>query len=323
MSKSSTVAIPQSTTQAAPVKDIKPLHWPDHALTVLTLLVLAVVLVQMMVPILPVIYFDVDPRSESAGTPITVMGPVAMVWISVISMGLCSLVLFFHHLAGKKIAWLSSVLAMVGMGFCWYHMPDNVESMHRSTMWAGAMALALAGRHLAEHDRLRRLAVASMLAMLIPMVIQSFIFVLIEHPATVAMFQKNQQDFLAARGWAEGSSQHQLYVRRLMFNDATGAFGLSNVYGSIIASLTLLGVVISGHVARQWRATWAVLPLAVVILGVATIYLTHSKGALAVLVAGAILCAACLWISRTTERSRLTLPFVAAVLICARCAVTS
>lgn len=317
MSNAPTVAIPQSTTQAASAKEIKPMRWPDHVLTVLTLAVLTVVLVQLIVPLLPVVYFDVDPRSEATDTPITVMGPVASVWISVISMGLCSLVMIFHHLAGKKIAWISSILAMTGMVFCWMHMPDNVESMHRSTLWAGAMAIALAGRHLAEHDRLRRIAVASMLAMLIPMAIQSFIYVLIEHPATVEMFQKNQKEFLAARGWAEGSAQHQLYVRRLMFNDATGAFGLSNVYGSILASLTLLGVVISGHVARQWRATWAVVPLATVVLGLVTIYLTHSKGAVAVLVAGAILCLACWWVSRTTERSRLTLPMLSVMLICA------
>ena len=316
MSKSSTVAIPQSTTQAGPVKESKALHWPDHVLTVLAVLMLAMVLVQMMVPVLPVIFFDVDPRSEPANTPITVMGPTAIAWMSVISMGLAALVMLFHHLSGRKIAWISSILAMTGMVFCWYHMGDNVESMHRSTLWAGAMAMALAGRHLAEHDRLRRLAVAALLAMLIPMAFQSIIFVLVEHPATVAHFQQNEDAFLQARGWAKGSAQHQLYVRRLMFNDATGAFGLSNVYGSILASLTLLGVVISGHVARQWRATWAMVPIAAVVLGLATIYLTHSKGAVAVLVAGAILCTACLWISRTVERSRLTLPFVAVLLIC-------
>ena len=54
MSKSSTVAIPQSTTQAGPVKESKALHWPDHVLTVLAVLMLAMVLVQMMVPVLPV-----------------------------------------------------------------------------------------------------------------------------------------------------------------------------------------------------------------------------------------------------------------------------
>lgn len=316
MAKSTMVAIPQSLSQAAPVKAIdKPLRWPDHGLMVLTMLLLTVVLVQMMVPILPVLYFDVDPRSQSGESMITVMGPVASVWIAVISMALSAVILLLHHLSGKTIAWTSSILVMAGMAVCWYHMPDNVESMHRSTLWAGAMALALAGRHLAEHARLRKLAVAALLAMLIPMALQSIIFVLIEHPATVQMFQQNEKEFLDSHGWAEGSAQHLLYVRRLMFNDATGAFGLSNVYGSILAALTLMGIVISGHVARQWRATWAVVPMAAVVFGLATIYLTHSKGAVAVLVAGAILCIACLWISRTVERSRLTLPLIALLLI--------
>jgi hypothetical protein len=315
MSQSQSITIPQSTTQAVAKKIQQPLRWPDHVLAVLTLGVLTLVLVQMMVPLLPIIYFDVDPRSESASTAITVMGPTASAWMSVIGMGLSALVMIFHHLAGRKIAWTSCILAMVGMAFCWYHMDDNVESMHRSMLWAGAMAIALAGRHLAEHDRLRRLAVASLLAMLIPMAFQTIIFVLVEHPATVKMFQENEDAFLAARGWAKGSAQHQLYVRRLMFNDATGSFGLSNVYGSILASLTLLGIVVSGHVARQWRATWAMVPVAAVVLGLAAIYLTHSKGAVAVLMAGAILCIACWWISRTTERSRLTLPILALLLI--------
>ncbi|MFG0251214.1 MAG: O-antigen ligase family protein [Phycisphaeraceae bacterium JB051] len=315
MSQSQSVPHAQSVARAAEHKVEQILRWPDHVLTVLSLCVLAVVLVQMMVPILPIIHFDVDPRSESAGTAITVMGPTASAWISVIGMGLSALVMIFHHLAGRKIAWTSCILAMIGMGFCWYHMGDNVQSMHRSMLWAGAMAIALAGRHLAEHERLRRLAVASLLAMLIPMAFGSIIFVLIEHPATVKMFQENEEAFLSARGWAKGSAQHQLYVRRLMFNDATGSFGLSNVYGSILASLTLLGVIVSGHVARQWRATWSIVPGAAVILGLAAIYLTHSKGAVAVLVAGGILCIACWWISRTTERSRLTLPILALLLI--------
>ena len=192
MSQSQSVPNAQSAVRAAEPKVEQSLRWPDHVLTVLSLCVLAVVLVQMMVPVLPIIHFDVDPRSESAGTAITVMGPIASAWISVIGMGLSALVMIFHHLAGRKIAWTSCILAMIGMAFCWYHMEDNVQSMHRSMLWAGAMAIALAGRHLAEHDRLRRLAVASLLAMLIPMAFGSIFFVLIEHPATVKMFQENE-----------------------------------------------------------------------------------------------------------------------------------
>ena len=309
------VSVPRSATQATPIKELDALRWQDHGLMVLTIFCLTVVLLLMMVPMLSMIYFDVDPRSESEAYPLTVLGPISSVWLAVISMGLSSLVMIFHHLSGKRIAWLSSLLVMAGMGACWYHMGDGVESMHRSTLWAGAMAMALAARHLAEHDRLRRLIVASLVAMLIPMALQSLVFVLVEHPQTVEMFNENQEKFLQARGWLQGSAQHLLYVRRLMFNDATGAFGLSNIYGSILAALVVMGLVICGHVARQWRATWAIVPLAAVVFGLATIYLSHSKGALAVLAAGAILMFVALMLCKMVDRSRLTLPLLAMLLI--------
>ena len=287
----------QSHANPSLLKDESPLGWADHALLGCGVLVLAVVLVLMMVPMLPTLFFDTDPRANATGLPLTVLGPTHSVWLAVFSMGLCAVVMIMHHLAGRKVGWVSSLLVMAGMAVCWYHMGDGVESMHRSTLWAGAMALALAARHLADHDRIRRLFVASLLAMLVPMALQSILFVLVEHPATVSMFHETEDAFLQSRGWAKGSSQHLLYLRRLSFNDATGPFGLSNVYGSVLAALTLMGMVVSGHVYRQWRATWAMIPLVCVVLGLATIYLTHSKGAVAVLAAGAIICLACCWLT--------------------------
>lgn len=305
----------QSHADPSLLKNESPLGWADHALLGCGILVLTVVLVLMMVPMLPTLFFDTDPRSNTAGLPMTVLGPTHSAWLAVLSMGLCAVVMVLHHLTGNKIGWISSLLVMAGMGVCWYHMGDSVESMHRSTLWAGAMALALAARHLADHDRIRRLFVASLLAMLVPMALQSILFVLVEHPATVEMFHETEDAFLKSRGWAEGSAQHLLYLRRLSFNDATGPFGLSNVYGSVLAALTLMGLVVSGHVYRQWRATWAMIPMVCVVLGLATIYLTHSKGAVAVLAAGVMICLAMLLVNRLSDRARLTLPLLALVLI--------
>src|SRR5690606_28391909 len=77
-----------------------------------------------------------------------------------------------------------------------------------------------------------------------------------------------------------GSAQAAMYERRMRFADATGAFGLSNVFGTLLAALTLLSL---GNVAmaardRAWKAL--VLPLLMMLVAGFAIWLTRSRGAM-------------------------------------------
>ncbi len=249
---------------------------------------LAVVLLGVVVPILPQVYWDVDPRSEQAASPLTILGPHVAVWLNVFSVLLAAAVMALHHLAGRRIAWFSTLLALGGIGVCLYHMPVHIDNLLKGSSWIGAIGLGLAGRHLAEDAKLRPYIVAALCAMVIPLTVKSLMYLWLEHPQTVSMFLENESSILKSRGWSEGSAQHVLYKRRLMFPDVTGSFGLSNVFGSIMAALSLLGAVITINVMRRWRA-WAWVPALVVVGGLVCVYLTHSKGAAVALVAGVLL----------------------------------
>ncbi|HQR39835.1 MAG TPA: hypothetical protein PLF26_15715, partial [Blastocatellia bacterium] len=60
--------------------------------------------------------------------------------------------------------------------------------------------------------------------------------VFIEHPGTVENFKRNRDAILAAQGWPPDSAMARGYERRLMQAEATGWFGLSNVYASFAAA---------------------------------------------------------------------------------------
>lgn len=116
---------------------------------------------------------------------------------------------------------------------------------------------------------------------------------LVEHPQTVADFQRNKEQFLLSRGWTEGSTSARAYERRLSQPDASAWFALSNVLASFAAAVT---VVFSGlawalvRANQKERNTPRARFCAAVALGVATsiaaLWFAHSKGGVIALITG-------------------------------------
>lgn len=84
------------------------------------------------------------------------------------------------------------------------------------------------------------LGVASVLA------VKGLVQVWGEHPQTVADYRATREAFLASQGWSPDSSMARAFERRLMQPEATGWFGLSNVFASfaawgVVASSGLFG----------------------------------------------------------------------------------
>lgn len=292
--------------------------WRSWLLHAATIAVLAIVLIHCVTPILPQVSFDVDPRGEQAAVPLTVIGPQGAAWLTVLGVFAAAFALTSHVLAGGTIAWGSVALASAGVAACVHHMQAHHDNMHRAGMWIGAVSLALAAKHLVRHERSARWIAAALVAMIVPLAIRSALYYWVEHRATVEMFLQNEQTFLQARGWAHGSPQHELYRRRLMFPDVTGAFGLSNVFGSVVAAMTAIAatLAISGVAAR--RKGIAVLAAASCACGVFIVYLTHSKGAVAALAAAAVLGVA-IRLMRGRATRVLVVPALAIVLMAGAC----
>jgi len=69
----------------------------------------------------------------------------------------------------------------------------------------------------------------------------------------VERFEADPESILRAQGWAPGSTNAQLFERRLRQAEATGWFGFANAYGSMMAALVpgLLGVCIAGFASAR------------------------------------------------------------------------
>ncbi len=230
-------------------------------------------------------YWDTDPANQQQLIS-TGMGPATFVWLQVITVALAAGALGICAWQGRRIHWPSLVLAGLGMAGGIWHMTRHAMSLYLVAGWIGAVAGALAVMHLGADRRVRQWLAAGLVALMLPLATDSISYVAIEHPMTVRMFEAEEETILAARGWEEGSTEHQEYERRLRLSDATGSFGLSNVYGSVVAALTLLGLGIGAGQARQRAWPRAVVAAIAVLAGLITLWLTHSRGAMLAFAAG-------------------------------------
>ena len=274
-----------------------------------------VLLVPLVVPMVPALYWDVDPRSEAGRATMTVLGPAGAAWLQVVTVLLAAGGVGVAWLNGvpdasarraspqrrrekwvRRVLWWGSVmLVAVGMVPALWHLLRGTGTAEAMTCgaWVAAAAVGLGVLYLGSIESARRFLVAGLLAGLVPVAIYGQWFLWVERPATVASFLANQTEFLAGRGWAEGSPQHLLYLRRLESPDITGAVGLSNVLGTLVAGLTLLaaGVVVGGGWGYQTlrlpeRRLSVGVAGGLVVLGLLTLWGTHSKGAVLALMAG-------------------------------------
>jgi tetratricopeptide (TPR) repeat protein len=284
----------------------QPSAWARGMLLTATLAVLAVTLIVMVVSVLPVAYFDTDPRIKvdgvgDADVKMTDLGPAGAAWLQVIAVAAAAVALAAHTAVGGKLRWGVCALAAIGAAVCGWHLRDASQPTTAGA-WIAAAALGVAACHLAQHEEPRRWIAAALLAMLVPLTLQTLVAVYVDHPATVASFRAAREEFLKARGWLPGSPQAILYERRLMFPDAVGAMGLSNVYASILAALVMLAGAWTVNLWRRGGRLAASAGVVLVGMGLFSLHLTHSRGAPAGL-ALAIMAAA-VWGAATWWRMR-------------------
>ena len=176
--------------------------------------------------------------------------------------------------------------------------------------------MALVAVHLAEHGRARKLMVAAMIAMTVPLALDAVLYVWSLHPTQLELHREHLGRFLQSKGWRPGSPHHLAYEHRIEQNDAVGTFGLSNLLGSVAACFMVLVVpLVLGRIkAMGWRSS--LIPLCTVLCGLTLIALTRSKGAVGALAIGLLLLAMA-WHLRVTGNTwvrRLLGPMAIAVL---------
>lgn len=305
--------------------------------------VVVTVLLPCLVSFTPELYFDVDPRSDAGQVLATALGPLGTAWLTVYTLVAAAFAMGVYAWCGGRVRWVVTILVAAGMAFAGWHMSRSYPDMVHAGPWIAAAAAGLALCHLGslpeDGTAVRRWVAALLVAMLVPLALNGAYYILVEHPMTVEQFRLHEADFLRSRGWEAGSPQHELYVRRLQSPDVIGAFGLSNVLGSIVAAFTALGMgwLVAGacrlvgavkssttprdrgaagrHSLNGGSGWWMIFVTVLVIaMGLVTLALTHSKGAMGGLVAGGIVLVVGLLIMRI-QRWRWLPPAVALLLL--------
>lgn len=175
----------------------------------------------------------------------------------------------------------------------------SFESLVRGSAWlaalVGGLALMLAVR---ADAALRRVAAAALLSLACVLVMKGGHQYFIEHAQTVADFEGNTEATLAAQGLQPGTPTAREFERRLRHPDATGWFGLSNVYGGVMAAMCVAALLIGRSLVRRIRIEGefhgGLLPcIGFTLLALLGLLFANSRGAL---VAGMVGLIAALWI---------------------------
>lgn len=208
--------------------------------------------------------WDADPLL----TPVTsgAMGPAGSVLCDAVSLvgsavllareGRCGRPLS-RVLTGLTLAGVAGVLGHAAALAWWPAGGGSIEGARIGAAWLSAMAAALALAHAGREGAARRVALGVLLGFVAVLAVRGLEQVLVEHPATVRQFEREKAQILAARGWTPGSPSALAFERRLTQAEATGWFGLANVYATFAAGFACAGaaMVVAAARGRRERGT--------------------------------------------------------------------
>lgn len=245
---------------------------------------------------------SLDPFPAWAGdptllaTPITSLGPTAQIALDAISMLAAGVVLWLSAGVGLWSALLVGAGAIGAAAHATLIDHGSIDNLRVGVSWSAAMVGGLAGVAMARDRACRSLAWGAAMGVVAMLACKGALQYFVEHPDTVRSYKQHRAQFLASQGWSEDSTMARAFERRLFQNEATGWFGLSNVFacvcaGAAIAMLALAGA--SRRVRDEVRdgvPGWvrASLIIGTLMAGGATA-LSMSKGGLASALVGVVL----------------------------------
>lgn len=219
------------------------------------LVVLACALLRVQTAFIPFPYWDVDP-TYAEGTMLG-LAPVGSVLVDIIMMlgaGVALLGSALHTPSMHPAATICTILAAIGaVGLslhAWVLPTGTIEDVRIGASWLSAIIAGLAAFVICREERLRRLTVAIGIGIVILLAAKGVLQVFLEHPMTVDRYAQDREAFLRAQGWLPDSPQALAFERRLRQAEATGWFGMANVFASFAAAGS---VALIGFAAVAWR----------------------------------------------------------------------
>lgn len=219
-------------------------------------LVLVAVCLRATTTFEPFPYWSTDPVVLSL--PLTGLGPSASLATDAAMMLGTALLMLAAYARGKGPGLWECVLALAGLGAVAWHacFRDGflVENALLGVTWAAAIFAGLGAACAVREPRLRRVLLATGFGLIGMLAAKGVTAVFVDHPMTVTEYKADPSRWLAAQGWSPGSASALAFERRLLQPEASGWFGLSNVYASLAAGLVPLFAFAAGAAWRRWRA---------------------------------------------------------------------
>lgn len=261
---------------------------PSDASRWAALAIVAVAVIRVLVSIQAQVRFDTDPAINPdafAG-----IGPAGSFALDIALLLASAMAFVCEARAGRGVrGWLVACAVVPGVAV-FFHGSTDAIALFRGSTWLAAAIACVAAAHLARSRELRSLLVAGSIAVAVPLVLRGAEQVLVEHPETVRFFEGHKEAMFAERGWTPDGPAAQMFERRLRQTEATGWFGLANIYSSVMAfgALTLGGLAIAGLVSGADRRERRPLYVAAGVGSLACVALLAVNGSKGAIVATAI-----------------------------------
>lgn len=203
----------------------------------LTIIVALLACTRAMLAFDPMPGWGLDPYAIAA--PAGAFGPREAAIMDVLTLLLSGIVLLMAPPARWKpwVGWVVALVLIAIVGLM-HGLPDGPRTADLSPALAWLAALAGAGAigRGCAHAGTRRAVLALLAGFTAMLIAKGLVQLLVEHPATVAQFEANERQMLAAQGLEAGSSGARAFERRLRQPEVTGWIGFSNVVASYLAA---------------------------------------------------------------------------------------
>lgn len=266
-------------------------------------------LVRTVAAVDPMPVWSMDPLSM--WVPPAGIGPVMLMALDLVGILGAALILLAQR---ARVRPVPTALLLIGAAGVMLHAARSPGDAETGLPWVFAVAGGFAFSHLPRDSMWRSVALASVFSLALMMVGRGLLQILVEHPQTVASYKATRDAFLESQGWSPDSMMARNYERRLFQAEASGWFGLANVYGSVMAAMALGTGVIAWVMFRKGSTDRRV-PIALLtasaLCGTA-LALSGSKGAIgAALLALVVLAAA----TRMPKRAPVIIALVPAAVL--------
>lgn len=261
-----------------------PLHWIG------AIAIAAIAVMRCVVVFQEQIEFATDPVLDPS--PVSGLGPVGSLVLDALLLIGCALALFGEAARGRGIDWRLYLLALLPAPVIFWQGAGEFGDLGRGMTWLSALVAAVTVAHLVREHTMRIMFTCVLAAVAAPLVMRGIVQVVAEHPRDLDFFRAHRAEVLAAQHIAPDSNSALIFERRLDQAEATGWFGLANVFGSfmVFGMIAWLGMTIAAVRAKLPSGWWGVTGL-MTIGCLAGTWLSGSKGAAAAALLGLMLLA--------------------------------